>query len=173
MSANIGIEVLGLKEALKELNRIDPKLRRQITKDFKQIAQPIVKGAQASLPSGPPLSGMARSWKGKSGTELMSWMDDRVSKNLKAFTSGKKVRDSFTGYRQNLGVFGVRWAGPQATIFDMAAEGALSRNLTAKFGQPSRVIYRAYNAGYEDVNRQMTELVNKVMQQTNNAMRIK
>ena len=172
MSANVGIEVLGLKEALKELNRIDPKLRRQITRDFKQIVKPVITKAEALLPSGAPLSGMARSWKGKSGADIMSWMDNRVKKNLKPFTSGKQVRDSFSGYRQNLGVFGVRWAGPQATIFDMAAEGQLSENLTAKYGQPSRVIYRTYNAAYQDVNRQVTELVNKVMKQTNNAMRI-
>jgi hypothetical protein len=172
MSGNVGIEVLGLKEALKELNRIDPKLRREITRDFKQIVKPVITRAEALLPSGAPLSGMARSWKGKSGADIMSWMDTRVKKNLKPFTSGKQVRDSFAGYRQNLGVFGVRWAGPQATIFDMAAEGQLSENLTAKYGQPSRVIYRAYNAAYQDVNRQVTELVNKVMKQTNNAMRI-
>jgi len=117
MSANVGIEVLGLKEALKELNRIDPKLRRQITRDFKQIVKPVITKAEALLPSGAPLSGMARSWKGKSGADIMSWLDTRVKKNLKPFTSGKQVRDSFSGYRQNLGVFGVRWAGPQATIF--------------------------------------------------------
>ena len=33
------IEVEGLKEALKELNTIDKKLRREITRDFKKIVQ--------------------------------------------------------------------------------------------------------------------------------------
>jgi hypothetical protein len=83
------------------------------------------------------------------------------------------VRDAPSGFRQNLGIFGIRWAGPQATIFDMAAEGTLGTNLTNTYGQPSRVLYKAYNAASSDVNRQVTDLVNKVMESTNNAMRIK
>jgi len=167
------VEVLGLKEALKELNRINPSLRRQITRDFKQIVKPVITQAETMLPSGAPLSGMARPWAGKSGADIMSWLDDRVKKNLKAFTSGKAVRDAPSGFRQNLGIFGIRWAGPQATIFDMAAEGTLGTNLTNTYGQPSRVLYRAYNAASGDVERQVTDLVNKVMESTNNAMRIK
>jgi hypothetical protein len=167
------VQVLGLKEALKELNRINPSLRREITRDFKKIVEPVITQAETMLPSGAPLSGMARPWTGNSGVDIMSWLDDRVKKNLKAFTSGKAVRDAPSGFRQNLGIFGIRWAGPQATIFDMAAEGTLGTNLTNTYGQPSRVLYKAYNAASTDVNRQVTDLVNKVMESTNNAMRIK
>jgi hypothetical protein len=167
------VEVLGLKEALKELNRINPSLRRQITRDFKQIVKPVITQAETMLPSGAPLSGMARPWAGKSGADIMSWLDDRVKKNLKPFTSGKAVRDAPSGFRQNLGIFGIRWTGPQATIFDMAAGGTLGTNLTNTYGQPSRVLYKAYNAASGDVERQVTDLVNKVMESTNSAMRIK
>jgi len=65
-----------------------------------------------------------------------------------------------------VGAFGIRWNGPQATIFDMAAKGLMADNLTAKFGQPSRVIYRAYEDASEQVERQMQELVNRVMKLT-------
>ena len=56
------MEFLGLKEALKEINTIDKKLRRQIIRDFKQIVQPVIADAKTMLPSGAPLSGMARPW---------------------------------------------------------------------------------------------------------------
>jgi hypothetical protein len=171
--ATNSVEVLGLKEALKELNTIDKKLRREITRDFKQIVQPVITDAKTMLPSGAPLSGMARSWKGKSGADIMSWSADRVSKNLTAFTSGKSVREAPGGRMQNLGIFGVRWKSPQATIFDMGREGVLGQNLTDRFGNPSRVIYRAYRDASDDVERQVKELVNKVMKLTNNAMRIR
>ena len=166
------IEVVGLKEALKELNTIDKKLRRQITRDFKQIVQPVVGKAESMLPTGAPLSGMARSWIGKSGADIMSWNDARVRKNLKAFTSGKKVRDAPGGFRQNLGVFGIRWLGPQASALDMLATGKLGENLTDRFGPPSRIIYKAYESASDEVQQQVEELVNKVMKLTNNAMRI-
>jgi len=84
-------------------------------------------------------------------------------KNIKAFTSGKKIRQAPGGFDQNVGVFGIRWRGPQATLFDMAAKGTISQNLTAKYGGPSRIIYRAYDMMKDDVERQVTELVNKVM----------
>ena len=166
------IEVEGLKEALKELNDIDKKLRRQITRDFKKIVQPVLGKAESMLPNEPPLSGMARSWIGKSGADIMSWNDALVRKNLKAFTSGKKVRDAPSGFRQNLGVFGIRWLGPQATALDMLANGVMAENLTDRFGPPSRIIYKAYESASDEVQQQVKDLVNKVMEQTNNDMRI-
>jgi hypothetical protein len=169
MASNV-VEVLGLKEALRELNTIDKKLRREITRDFKQIVQPVLGKAESMLPIRAPLSGMARSWKGKSGADIMSWNDARVRRNIKAFTSGKKVRDAPGGFRQNLGVFGIRWLGPQATALDMLAKGVMAENLTDRFGPPSRIIYKAYDSASEEVERQVKELVNKVMKLTNNAM---
>jgi hypothetical protein len=166
MSASFGVEFNGLKVALAELNQIDKKLRRQITKDFKAIVQPVVGKAESMLPGGAPLSGMARSWKGKSGADIMSWQDARVKRNLKAFTSGKKARETPMGFTQNVGAFGIRWSGPQATIFDMARKGQMAENLTAKYGQPSRVIYRAYESASTQVERQVQELVNRVMMLT-------
>ena len=166
------IEVAGLKDALKELNEIDKKLRRQVTKDFKKIMEPVVKQAQADLPSGPPVSGMARSWKGKSGAELMHWEEDKVQKNIKVFTSGKKIRDTGLGFKQNVGVFGVRWNGPQATQFDQARKGALAKQLTARFGTPSRLIYRAYELQRAEVEQQVKDLVADVMRKVGRGGRI-
>ena len=171
MATNV-IEVLGLKEALKELNTIDKKLRRQITRDFRKIVQPVLGKAESMLPNNAPLSGMSRSWIGKSGADIMSWNDERVRRNIKAFTSGKKVRDAPSGFRQNLGVFGIKWLGPQATALDMLAKGVMADNLTDRFGPPSRIIYKAYESASDEVEQQVKELVNKVMELTNNAMRI-
>jgi hypothetical protein len=166
------IEVVGLKEALKELNTIDKKLRREITRDFKKIVQPVLGKAESMLPNDPPLSGMSKPWIGKSGADIMSWQDALVRKNLKAFTSGKKVRDAPGGFRQNLGVFGIKWLGPQATALDMLAKGTMGDNLTNRFGPPSRIIYKAYEAADEKVQSDVKDLVNKVMELTNNAFRI-
>ena len=166
------IEVVGLKEALKELNTMDKKLRREITRDFKKIVQPVLGQAEKMLPNDAPLSGMARSWTGKSGADIMSWNDARVRRNIKAFTSGKKVRDAPGGFKQNLGVFGIKWLGPQATALDMLAKGVMADNLTDRFGPPSRIIYKAYDSASDEVQQQVKDLVNKVMKLTNNAMRI-
>ena len=173
MTAELGpIEVVGLKEALAQLNKIDKKLRRSITTEFKAIVDPVLVEAQRRLPDKAPLSGMARSWTGNSGAELMNWQPDKVSKNLKAFTSGKKIREAPGGFKQNLATFGIRWGGPQATLFDMARKGTMSQALQARFGSPSRVIWRAYQAQDAEVNNQVRDLVNKVMKLTGNNGRI-
>lgn len=156
-------EVVGLKEALKELNDIDKKLRRQVTKDFKEIMQPVLQECYTRLPKEAPLSGMERSWKGKSGAELMAWNAYLVQKNLKAFTSGKKIRDTGLGFKQNVGVFGIRWGGPQASLFDMAGNGDLGKRLTARFGPPSRLIYRVYDSKKYEVEQEVKALVSRVM----------
>lgn len=173
MSVEIApIEVVGLKDALKELNEIDKKLRRQVTKDFKKIMEPVIKEASDRLPNGPPLSGMARSWKGKSGAELMHWEDDKVEKNIKAFTSGKKIRDTGLGFKQNVGVFGIRWTGPQATLFDQGRKGAMADQLTRRYGSPSRLIWRAYEVKQIEVEQQVKDLVSDVMRQVGRGGRI-
>jgi hypothetical protein len=172
MTATASIEVVGLKDALAQLNKIDKKLRRQITTDFKAIVDPVLVEARRNIPDDAPLSGMARSWTGKSGAELMHWESAKVNKNLKAFTSGKKVREAPGGFKQNLATFGIRWGGPQATLFDMARKGRLSQSLQAKYGSPSRVIWRAYEAQSSEVEKQVRELVNKVMKMTGNDGRI-
>lgn len=168
----MSIEVVGLKSALAELNKIDKKLRRQITTDFKKIVDPVIVEARRNIPDEPPLSGMARSWTGNSGAELMNWQTNKVNKNLKAFTSGKKVRDAPGGFRQNLATFGIRWGGPQATLFDMARKGKLSDALQARYGSPSRVIWRAYETQKSVVDSEVRDLVNRVMKMTGNNGRI-
>ena len=173
MTSELGpIEVVGLKDALAELNKIDKKLRRSITTDFKAIVDPVLVEARRNIPDDAPLSGMARSWTGNSGAELMHWESKKVNKNLKAFTSGKKVRDAPGGFRQNLATFGIRWGGPQATLFDMARKGAMSQQLQARYGSPSRVIWRAYQAQDEAVEKGVRDLVNRVMKLVGNNGRI-
>ncbi len=173
MTSELGpIEVVGLKDALAQLNKIDKKLRRQITTDFKAIVDPVLVEARRNIPYDAPLSGMERSWTGKSGAELMKWDAKKVNKNLKAFTSGKKIRDAPGGFRQNLATFGIRWGGPQATLFDMARKGNLSQSLQAKYGPPSRVIWRAYEAQKDLVDKEVRDLVNRVMKMTGNNGRI-
>ena len=157
------IEVAGLKEALKELNTIDKKLRRKVTTDFKKIMAPVVDDAKSRIPDNAPLSGMARSWTSKSGAELMAWDDTKVNKNLKAFTSGKKVRDTGLGFVQNLAVFGVRWNGPQVTQFDQGRKGAMARQLSARYGSPSRLLWRSYEVKRSQVEQEIRNLVSDVM----------
>ena len=173
MAVDFSIEVVGLKDALKELNDIDKKLRRKVTSDFKKIMKPVLDEARTRIPDQAPLSGMARSWKpGSSGKEIMNWMPDLVDKNLKAFTSGKKARNTPFGFVQNLAVFGIRWAGPQATLFDLTRRGSLGTQLTNRYGPASRIIWRAYELHKTEVEQEVKDLASDVMRQVGRGGRI-
>jgi hypothetical protein len=61
VTATASIEIVGAKEAIKALGKIDKDLRKQFNADAKQIAQPLVSLAGSRYPD-TPLSGMNRNW---------------------------------------------------------------------------------------------------------------
>jgi hypothetical protein len=102
MTAFASVQIVGLKEALKELNEIDPKLRREVTKDFRKVVDPVIKTAKAKVPQAPPISGWGRNWKTKSGHQMTPWIGSRGDDFIKAKVSGKKPRE-WAGPRYKLG----------------------------------------------------------------------
>ncbi|NBT33248.1 MAG: hypothetical protein EBT13_15485 [Rhodobacteraceae bacterium] len=171
MTATPNFEIVGLKDALKILNDTDKTLRRQITKDFKELMAPVIADAKQLVPERPPLSGMKRTWKTKSGVTILPWQYKSATRTITAFTSGKKVRDTGLGFRQNLAVFGMKWTGPEAALFDMAGKAKpgspMANKLTERYGSPSRAMWRAYEQKADDVHDKVKDLVWRVMQEAN------
>jgi hypothetical protein len=61
MTTNTTIEIQGLKEAIRSLNKVEPGLRKQFVQDASRIAQPAIREVQQGYTQ-VPLSGMARKW---------------------------------------------------------------------------------------------------------------
>ena len=61
MSTNTSIQVTGLKEAIRSLNKVEPGLRNQFVQQASRIAQPAIQEVQRGYTQ-VPLSGMARKW---------------------------------------------------------------------------------------------------------------
>lgn len=162
MSASANFEVVGLKEALKELNQLNPQFRRGITREFKDIADPVVKAAQNSNIESLALSGFKYKWHTRSGYQMFPLNFQRLNKFVVAGTSGKKPKE-FRGNIQNAAVFFIRWKSPQATLLEMATKGDLGRQLTIKNGPQGRVIYKAWEQHEHEVNERVKDLVAKVM----------
>jgi len=170
MSTRITLEVVGIKEALRDINKVSPTLRRQITKDFKEIVAPVVNDAKQRNPQEPPLSGFNRSWTTKSGLAMFPWDSKKSDRGIAAGTSGKKPR-LYNGMTQNLSAFFVRWRGPQSTLFEMATKGNLGRNLNIKHGFPGRIIWKSWDAHENQVMRNVSELVDGIMKAADKAQR--
>lgn len=135
MTPDTSIQVLGLKDALAELKRVEPTLRKELTRSIKGDAAPLVNAARALVPTGAPLSGMR--------TGKFAW-SAKARSGIGIKMGGKSRGNEYTilSLRQNNGV---------GQIFDMAgkAGGRSPRgeqfiaNLTARYGRPSRSMWPA------------------------------
>lgn len=161
---NTTIEIAGLKDALKTLNKIDKKLRVEITKDYRSIVKPVIADANSLIPSNVPLSGMARNWDTKSGFKMLPWEPGHKQK-IAAKINTRAIRE-YAGRTTNVGTFSIVYQSATGTMFDMSAQGRLGAALTARYGARSRVMWKAWQRNESTVNAEMEQLVKRVMDLT-------
>lgn len=167
MTVSASLEVYGMKDALRELNSISQKLRKEVTKEYAQIMEPVINDARSSIPTQAPLSGMDQQWKTKSGYLMLpgkaggGWSAVVAQKMVKAKINTKRIKD-FGGQRVNVGTFRLVWQGAGNTVFDMAGRKSgnpMARNLEARFGKASRVVWPAYERNATAVEAGMLHIV--------------
>jgi len=171
-------EMVGVKEALRELNKMDKKARLQITRDYKEIVSPIIREAQAATPVKPPLSGMQYSWKPGGRAGVFPWQDNKSDRAMKAFVSGKRPR-TYGPFVSGLTTFGIRWNHPDALVVEMSGKGPVPTkrgqqmvaDLTARYGLPGRFLWKAYLRHEERVNESIAKLIRDLMRQVNGKMK--
>ena len=172
MAVSVDLEIVGIKEALAELNKMDRVARREITQDFRKVTEPVVSEAQQRLPLGAPMSGWNRSWTTRSGAQLLPY--DRASDIIVAKVSGKRPK-MFAGYMQNVATFYVRFSGPTSVLLDMSGKkggdteqgNRMIQVLSQRFGPPSRILWPAYETNKDKVEEEVRKIVDKVMQYVN------
>jgi hypothetical protein len=81
MTVNSSIEMTGLKEAIRSLNKIEPGLRKEFTAQATRIAQPAILEAQRGYQR-EYLSGMARKWT-KNGKKIFPFSVARAVSGVK------------------------------------------------------------------------------------------
>ena len=111
MSATTTIQVVGVKDTINALRKIDPQLQKDFKADATDIAQPALKAAKAVYKQ-VPLSGMKYKWK----------EPDRKRLNF-PFTVAKAVagvRVRFDTRRNAVGVILIQQYDPAAAIFETA-----------------------------------------------------
>jgi len=189
MATTANIDVYGVQAALKELNDIDRKIRRQVTKDIKSVGNQIVQEArqmvQTQLRSdGAPLSGMRRGSLIR-GREA-AWNVSEVQGGFNVRVGVRATRERYVdfdqgGYTRQV-VYGAKpyqlmviqqksFAG---AIYDHAGAGisgirntAFIANLNKEVGDAPRVIDKAVENNRPGVTAELLSIVGKVMEQTN------
>ena len=189
MATTANIDVYGVQAALKELNDIDRKIRRQVTKDIKSVGNQIVQEARQmvqtqSRSDGAPLSGMRR------GSLIQGreagWNISEVQGGFNVRVGVRATRERYVdfnqgGYTRQV-VYGAKpyqlmviqqksFAG---AIYDHAGAGisgirntAFIANLNKEVGDAPRVIDKAVENNRPGVTAELLTIVGKVMEQTN------
>jgi len=148
------VEVIGVKQMLRDLKQIDPEARKQFAKDAKQIASPIVVAAQGSYPA-QALSGMKYRWT-QNGRQLLPWDARKARRGITVKVDAGRKKD---------GVVTIIQKDPAAAIYDIAGRGTSNRfgdALTAFAGNPSRVMWPSAEAHITDVQAEMTKALEQV-----------
>lgn len=190
------VQIEGIQAALKELNTIDPKYRRLVTKRIKTAGADIINDARSmvahfdnSLMNGAPLSGMARGNLIK-GRET-SWKTDQVQKGFKVkvgvrasrertvtyarYTEGVKTHDQQVDFNAKpYQLMVIQQADAAGAIYDHAGRHTNSTfvtNLNAEAGPEPRAIDKAVERGREPVTKKVYEVVQDVEKQINRNLR--
>jgi hypothetical protein len=189
MATTANIDVYGVQAALKELNDIDRKIRRQVTKDIKSVGNQIVQEARQmvqtqSRSDGAPLSGMRRGSliRGREAAWNVSEVQGGFNVRVGVRASRERYVDFNQGGYTRQVVYGAKpyqlmviqqksFAG---AIYDHAGAGisgirntAFIANLNKEVGDAPRVIDKAVENNRPGVTAELLSIVGKVMQQTN------
>ena len=183
------IDVYGVQNALNELNDIDRKIRRQVTKDIKTVGNQIVQEARSmvstqSRSNGAPLSGMRRGSliRGREAGWNISEVQGGFNVRVGVRASKERYVDFDQGGYTRQVVYGakpyrlmvVQQKSFAGAIYDHAGAGisgvrntAFIANLNKEVGDAPRVIDKAVESNRPAVTAELLSIVGKVMTQTN------
>jgi len=134
MSAKVDISVVGVKDTINKLRKLDPELQKQFKVDATAIAQPALNAAKAVYTQ-VPLSGMSRDWKQKKDGRKIKGFDVAKAKN--------GVQIKFDTRRNAVGVILIIQKDQAAAIFETAGRAnrnSLSNNLSPVQAGRTRLI---------------------------------
>lgn len=178
MTVRLNTQIIGIKEAVRELGKIDKQARRQLTKDYREIVAPAVNTAKTLTPTEPPLSGMRYNWKPNGIRSIFPYENNAVDRTMKPYISTKKPRQ-FRGFTSYLATFGVRWSSPAAQVIEMSGKGnvptksgqQMVRALSQRYGLPGRFLWNAYTAHARNIEINMQKLIDDVARQVNRKLK--
>jgi hypothetical protein len=143
MSAEIKVEVTGVREALRTLGRIDKDQRREAVKQLKLAGAPMVQVARLQYPLRAPLSGMANSGR-------LGYQPGRVKQQVSIKVGGKQPpqRDRYpviTLQQTNAAAQLFSMAGMRNNAFSRATNSGqrqFSQLLANRWGKPQRGLWK-------------------------------
>ena len=160
-------QVVGLKETLRDLNKLDKELSKEIRKDIRKTVQPLADAINAARPDGALLSGMEHNgrtaWKNKRPVAVK--LDTRKPKRYvdrpgRTVTNVVRVttKDAPTAIVDMAG----RAGGSQSRAPQARQRPNFASALTSRLGPPSRFMWPQAENMVGDIQRQMEPIIKRV-----------
>ena len=159
MTTTARIEVVGVKDTINQLNKLDKELAKEFKASATQIAQPAINAAK-NMYTKVPLSGMSRNWKSHKRTP---------PQNIKGFdvTRAKAgVQMKFDTRRNAVGVILIIQKDQAAAIFETAGRAnanRLSNNLEPVSAGRTRLIGPAVYRSRRKIETEMVRMIKDTM----------
>ena len=153
MPVSATVEIVGVKDTINQLRKLDPELQKQFKADAIAIAQPAINAAKAMYTQ-VPLSGMSRDWKQKK--------DGRKIKGFNVEKAKNGVQMKFDTRRGAVGVILVIQKDQAAAIFETAGRAnrnSLSDNLSPVQAGRTRLIGPAVYRARRGIESEMKKMI--------------
>jgi len=165
----MSVEIKGVAEAIRTLNKVEPGLRRKMVKELRDAVKPLVEDINSSIPGEAPLSGMVHNGR-------TSW-NRRKTVVTKVDARKPRRHNNKPGYNM-LSVVRVGTRDAATAIADMAgkAGGGSSRaplsrrrpNFASQLGgTPSRYLWPAAERNLDAIERNVAEIAKEIQTQAN------
>jgi hypothetical protein len=156
-SKPVQMQVTGVKESLRALNKLDPTFRREFSQGARQITKPVVDEAKSTYWV-EALSGMTRNWS-QNGRPLFPYYQQEAQKGIKTQVStAKKNRSLISIVQKNRAAAIIEVAG-KAGHNDAGVN--FNKNLTDALGPPMRLMWPALDKNLGKVQREVSALVDR------------
>lgn len=159
MTASANIEIVGVKDAIRSLNKVEPGLRKQFQQDATRIAQPAIEEAQRGY-VGLPLSGMAYKWT-QDGKKIFPYDPVKAAKGVKL---------KLDAARNAVAVIVIQQTDRAAAVFESAGRknaNNLGRSLGPLSPGRTRIIGPAVYRKRSSIEREMSQAAMQAIETVN------
>ena len=165
MATDLTIQVNGVKDAVKYLNKVEPGYRKAYVANMKEIAKPMTDAMKSNYDDARFPSGTKRNWS-PAGRQVFPLSASKAVKGVGVRVNNKKVGAAFSVMQKN----------PAAAIFDIAGRAnvnPLGTAFSTKFGRSaSRVIWPVFEARIFDLTTEVQKVVDGVMAEVNKNLKV-
>ena len=163
MPATVRTELVGAKEAVRALNKIEPGLRKQFAQEATQIAQPAIREAQRRYQAvgwgATRVHGVGRAWAGPAakGRKLLPYRPNKAANGVKIRLQGDRRKTAVIVLEQRDGGTAVLEAAGRKT------DNALGTALGFLKPTTTRVLGPSLYSKRKEVTREMDQAMRKVI----------